>query len=121
MRGSPGQNNDIIWRAVLWVIVAAFLAVMPGVARAQLANSCNSATTQGAAPADFQGYCWLDLTGYNDATARTAGGQAFGWNLPDGTRVTATLSSRLNGGKIVGNRRASIVFPLPGGPTIKTL
>lgn len=69
-----------------------FVAAMAGSpARAQLSNTCNAATTQGAAPADFQSYCWLDFTGYSDATARTAAGQPFGWNLPDGTRVTATV------------------------------
>ena len=67
------------------------VAMAASPAHAQLSNTCGAATTQGAAPADFQSYCWLDFTGYNDATARTAGGQAFGWNLPDGTRVTATV------------------------------
>jgi hypothetical protein len=69
--------------------LAALLCCTP--AWAQLNNSCNAATGQGAAPADFQSYCWFDFTGYNDATARSAGGQQFGWNLPDGTRVTATV------------------------------
>jgi hypothetical protein len=87
---------EIVLRATLCCIVAAWLTLVPAPVRAQLANTCNAATTQGAAPADFQGYCWLDLTGYNDATARTAGGQAFGWNLPDGTRVTATVRASAN-------------------------
>lgn len=77
------------------------LALVASPARAQLANVCSAATTQGAAPADFQSYCWLDFTGYNDATARTAGGQAFGWNLPDGTRVTATV--RASSGSVVAS------------------
>jgi Surface adhesin CshA non-repetitive domain 2 len=69
---------------------------LPTSAVAQLSNTCSAATVQGTAPADFQGYCWLDMTGYVDATARSAGGQAFGWNLPDGTRVTATVRATNN-------------------------
>jgi hypothetical protein len=91
----------VLLRAALMCLVALWLIVVPGAARAQLANSCNAATTQGAAPADFQSYCWLDFTGYSDVTARTAGGQAFGWNLPDGTRVTATV--RASSGAVVAS------------------
>jgi hypothetical protein len=36
-------------------------------------------------------------------------------------RVVSKLSSRLKGGKIVGNRWASIVFPVPGEPMNRTL
>ena len=90
------RSVDLLIRAALAVGLVAWLALVPAPARAQLANTCNAATTQGGAPADFQGYCWLDLTGYSDATARTAGGQAFGWNLPDGTRVTATVRASNN-------------------------
>jgi len=81
----------------LGIALTCALLMLLAPAQAQLNNSCSAATTQGAAPADFQGYCWLDLTGYNDATARTAGGQQFGWNLPDGTRVTATVRASNSG------------------------
>lgn len=65
-----------------------------------LAANCNIATSQGStAPADWQTYCWLDLAGYNDATARSAGGQAFSYTLPDGTLMTFTM--RVTGSAIV--------------------
>jgi len=78
-------------RVMLMMAVGMALLTVHAGARAQLNNTCSAATTQGAAPADYQSYCWLDFNGYSDATARTAGGQQFGWNLPDGTRVTATV------------------------------
>ena len=96
MASSVRRLVAILVRVALGGALAAFMVIVPGPARAQLANTCSAATTQGGAPADFQGYCWLDLTGYSDATARTAGGQAFGWNLPDGTRVTAIVRASNN-------------------------
>ncbi len=85
------RQFDFLVRFALCSLFAVLLALLPAPASAQLNNSCNAATGQGAAPADFQSYCWFDFTGYNDTTARSAGGQPFGWNLPDGTRVTATV------------------------------
>lgn len=95
------RSVDLLVRAALAIGLVAWLALVPAPVRAQLANTCNAATTQGGAPADFQSYCWFDFTGYNDATARSAGGQTFGWNLPDGTRVTATL--RASGGAVTAS------------------
>ena len=64
------------------------------------AANCNIATSQGStAPADWQTYCWLDLAGYNDATAHSAGGQAFSYTLPDGTLMTFTM--RVTGSAVV--------------------
>lgn len=98
MRAGVGTKLDRI--ALLRLTVACLVALLgialPTSVVAQLNNTCSSATVQGTAPADFQGYCWLDMTGYVDATARAAGGQAFGWNLPDGTRVTATVRATNN-------------------------
>ena len=37
------------------------------------------------------------------------------------TRVASSASSSVSGGRIVGRRLASIVFPAPGGPTMITL
>ena len=71
-------------------IILAVLLIWPGTARAA---SCASATSQGNAPPGWQTYCWLDLSDYNDATARTAGGQLFTINLPDGSRLTFTARS----------------------------
>ena len=87
----------VISAAVRLLLCALFaILIVAAPARAQLNNTCSAATVQGTAPADFQGYCWLDFNGYVNATARTAGGQAFGWNLPDGTRVTATVRAANN-------------------------
>ena len=36
-------------------------------------------------------------------------------------RLVSSASSQLIGGRIVGSRRASMVLPVPGGPTMKTL
>ena len=36
-------------------------------------------------------------------------------------RVVSRLSSGVSGGRIVGSRRASIVLPVPGEPSIRTL
>jgi len=65
------------------------------------AASCAYATAQGSTgPANWQTYCWLDFTGYNDATARSAGGQAFSYTLTDGTVMTFTL--KVSGATLVG-------------------
>lgn len=55
------------------------------------ASNCGAATSQGSAPSDYQNYCWLDFTGYNDTTAR-AGGQSFTFTLPDGSTLGLTVS-----------------------------
>lgn len=65
-----------------------------------LAANCNIAASQGStAPADWQTYCWLDLAGYVDATARSASGQNFSYTLPDGTMMTFRL--RVTGSAMV--------------------
>jgi hypothetical protein len=48
------------------------------------AQGCSQATSQGTAPPSWQSYCWLNFAAYNDATARTAGGQSFSVTLSDG-------------------------------------
>lgn len=65
---------------------------LPGMA---LANTCAPAATQGTAPADYKDYCWLDFSGYNDATARTAGGQPFTFTLPDGSSISMAVKTTL--------------------------
>ena len=70
------------------------------VGRAEAA-SCNYATSQGATgPANWQTYCWLDFSGYNDATARAGTGQGFNYTLPDGTVMTFTL--KVSGATLAG-------------------
>ena len=60
------------------------------------AQNCGQATTQGTAPASWQTYCWLNLTNYNDATARSTSGQNLTFALPDGS--TLTFNARVTGG-----------------------
>src|SRR5271156_2975423 len=43
-------------------------------ARPAQASNCYAAATQGTAPANYLGYCWLDFTGYSDAQAQAGGG-----------------------------------------------
>lgn len=67
--------------AALCALFAALCVASPAAAA-----PCYYATSQGSTgPADWQTYCWLDLSTYNDTTARTAGGQNFSFTLPDGT------------------------------------
>lgn len=60
------------------------------------AQDCAQATSQGTAPASWQTYCWLNMTAYDDAIARSATGQNLAFTLPDGSvlrfnaRVTGT-------------------------------
>jgi uncharacterized repeat protein (TIGR01451 family) len=55
------------------------------------AASCNQATAQGTAPASWQTYCWLDMSSYNDTTARSTTGQSFSYTLSDGATLTFKL------------------------------
>jgi uncharacterized repeat protein (TIGR01451 family) len=94
------------------------------------AQSCAPATTQGTAPAGWETYCWLDFSSYNDATARSAGGQNFSFALNDGStlsfnlRVTTTTSTAFNAvtapswtGAAVGN---TAFLGIPGRPILYT-
>jgi hypothetical protein len=56
------------------------------------AAQCNVATSQGSTgPSNWQTYCWLDFTSFNNTTARSAAGQNFSYSLPDGTTMTFNL------------------------------
>ena len=56
------------------------------------AAECNIASAQGSTgPANWQTYCWLDFSSFNNTTARSGAGQNFTYNLPDGTTMTFTL------------------------------
>ncbi len=94
------------------------------------ANVCSAATTQGTAPAGWETYCWLDFTGYNDATAKTASGQNFSFTLGDGSTLTLNVfvaSPNTTGfvastspswtGAAVGN---SAFIGIPGRPILYT-
>ncbi len=93
----------------LWLALLA--ALLLGAAGNARAASCAPAASAGTAPADWATYCWLDFSSYDDALAR-AGGQAFTFNLPDGSTlsfvatVTAASTSVLkgSGGTVVDRR-----------------
>lgn len=75
-------------------LIAALCALLTVlcVASPAFAAPCYYATSQGTTgPADWQTYCWLDLTTYNDTTARTAGGQNLSFTLPDGTVMSFNM------------------------------
>jgi hypothetical protein len=95
-------------RALSRNLVALLLALMLalfGAGRAEAA-SCFYATSQGATgPSNWQSYCWLDFSGYNDTAARSGGGQAMSYTLPDGTTMTFTL--RISGAAIGGSTSPS--------------
>lgn len=104
---------------------ALICALMPSAAHAQ---DCNAASSPGTAPPSWQTYCWFDLTGYNDAQARSGAGQAFAINLSDGSQIRFTLrttSNRSTGassrtapswsGAAVGN---SAFLGIPGRPIL---
>jgi len=76
------------WICLIGLLLAAF-------AGAAGANTCAPAASQGAAPADYQNYCWLDFSGYSDAQAQ-AGGQPFTFTLPDGSTLRLTLQVSTN-------------------------
>lgn len=87
------------------VSLLAFLG-LPGMA---LANTCAPAATRGTAPVDYKDYCWLDFSGYNDTTARSASGQPFSFTLPDLSVISMTLKTTLN----VGSGTALVTKPVP--------
>ena len=86
----------------LWVLLAglALMACCLGTNPAQAA-SCYLATSQGSTgPANWQTYCWLDFTGYDDTAARTGSGQAFSYTLTDGTVLSFQL--KVSGAALLG-------------------
>lgn len=58
-----------------------------------MAATCAPAGAQGAAPAAWQTYCWLDFSSYNDTAVRSASGQNFSFDLDDGSKLTFTLNA----------------------------
>ncbi|HEY6965790.1 MAG TPA: CshA/CshB family fibrillar adhesin-related protein, partial [Erythrobacter sp.] len=94
---------------------------------AAMAQDCAQAGSQGTAPASWQTYCWLNMTNYDDATARSSSGQNLSFTLPDGS--TLTFNARVTGtnpayndvtapswsGSAVGN---SAFLNIPGRPVL---
>jgi hypothetical protein len=87
------------FRQIAALLLSLVMLVL-GAGRAEAA-SCFYATSQGSTgPANWASYCWLDFSGYNDTAARSTGGQAMSYTLPDGTVMTFTL--RISGAAITG-------------------
>jgi uncharacterized repeat protein (TIGR01451 family) len=68
------------------------MASLLAVVTSSFAATCGPATSPGTAPAQWQTYCWIDMTTYNNATVM-AGGQAFSVTLSDGSIFAFTLSA----------------------------
>ncbi len=97
------------WRRILFRRISALGLVLVlalfGAGRAEAA-SCFYATSQGTTgPANWQSYCWLDFSGYNDTAARSGAGQAMSYTLPDGTTMTFNL--KISGAAIGGSTSPS--------------
>jgi hypothetical protein len=114
-------------RLLLAMMFAAFIGLGSTSAQAQ---SCAPATSQGTAPQGWETYCWLDFSTYNDATARSAAGQNFSFNLNDGStlsfnlKVTPTTATAFGSiaapswtGAAVGN---TAFLGIPGRPVLYT-
>lgn len=91
-------------KRVFWMIFAHF-AIFALSSPASAAN-CAYATSQGSTgPSNWQTYCWLDFSGFRDATARQASGQNFSYTLTDGTVMTFNL--KVTGSSLVGSASPS--------------
>lgn len=98
-----------LFRKLAALLVAFAGAFLAGPA---MAANCYYATAQGSTgPTDWQTYCWLDFSGYVDSAARSAAGQNFTYNLPDGTVMSFNL-------KASGSAFTSAVSPAWGGAAV---
>jgi uncharacterized repeat protein (TIGR01451 family) len=89
---------------LLAVLLFSFAALWAMSASAQTVGTCAAATSQGSAPASWQTYCWLNLNGYSETTARSTAGQNFSYTLSDGAVLTFNL-------KASGSALTSIAAP----------
>jgi uncharacterized repeat protein (TIGR01451 family) len=90
-------------RAVIGLL--ALLAAVWSAPASAVTSTCGPAASQGVnGPADFATYCWIDFTGYVDATAQTTGGQAFTITLTGGSTLSFTL-------KVTGPSLAGTTVP----------
>jgi len=97
------------------ILIACLLLVSGAhVAQAQVNNPCNASTSGGAAASDWPTFCWLDFSGYNDTTARTAAGQNFSFVLNDGS----TLSLNLRNTTASGPAFAAVTAPSWNGAAV---
>jgi hypothetical protein len=106
---AKGMTSRTI-RKLVWALAALFAACL--LASPAAAANCNYATSQGTTgPTDWQTYCWLDLTSYNNTTASSGAGQNFSYTLPDGTTMTFNL-------KVTGSTLTSTAAPSWSGAAV---
>ena len=91
MTTKPLSGSGRIAVALAWLVriaaVVLALAALPA-----HAASCSMATSQGTSgPANWQTYCWIDFSTYNDTAARGAG-QTMTLTLQDGTTLSFKLA-----------------------------
>jgi len=121
---SAGIGKGSYWRMAISSLLLS-LSMIVGMSEARAAT-CASAASAGAAANGWDTYCWLDMTSYNDATARSAGGQPMTFNLSDGSvfnvtvRTVSTAATGINAvpapawtGAAIGN---TSFLGIPGRP-----
>ncbi len=126
-RTNMHAKGSIGWVRGLGAMLIACCALLSVSAKAA---TCSAAGAQGAAPSSWQSYCWLDLSSYNDTTARSGAGQNFSFNLADGStltfkvKATSTAATALVSqtapswsGAAVGN---TSFLSIPGKPILYT-
>ena len=90
----PKLFISIWWRLLILI----WLGFTSGSAQA---SPCSPAGDQGAAPASWQSYCWLDMTSYDNTSASSVTGQNFSYLLADGSTLTFNLkTSATQGGAV---------------------
>lgn len=94
--------------------LALFFGVVAGPAAAW-ANNVGLASLAGAG-IYAKNLLWLDLTGYDDATAGSGGGQNFSFSLPDGSTLRFTLK-RTYAASASGNL-AAVAAPTYAGAVV---
>ena len=112
--GTTGGRTRGSWPRALTPTIGLLALLNFGMALPAQANTCAPATIQGAAPSDYQYYCWLDFSGYSDPLAQGAG-QFFTFVLPDGSKLSMTLQVTTNKGNPALNAHA---VPSWGGAAI---
>ncbi|ABC64060.1 CshA/CshB family fibrillar adhesin-related protein [Erythrobacter litoralis] len=130
MKGiAPLLGARMVAARLLAVLAAMLLAAL--CASPAKAADCSAASSAGTAPSSWQTYCWLDFSAYDDAQARSAGGQNFSFALSDGSvlsfnlRTTSTAATGADArtapswsGAAVGN---SAFLGIPGRPILYML
>src|SRR5450631_2194504 len=103
--GAAGSRARSFWPRARSLAIALLALLHFGFSLTAQANTCAPAAIQGAAPSDYQTYCWLDFSGYSDAQAQGAG-QLFTFVLPDASTLSMTVQVSTNKGNPALNAHA---------------